>query len=89
MWWLSPGNNRPFQDAVICGAISGAVAWILGDSFVLWAMLGALAGPVFVRAADRLLEAKALLPGPRTEADAFFVFALCVAAAVIAVRLFS
>lgn len=45
----SENNDNPFHDAVICGMIGGGVAWLLGTSFVLPAMLSALLGPLFIR----------------------------------------
>ncbi|MFP3920075.1 MAG: hypothetical protein ACLFPA_02615 [Dichotomicrobium sp.] len=65
MWDMSGGenNDNPFHDAVICGMIGGGVAWLLGASFVLPAMLSALLGPLFVRGLPALFPSWELPPG--------------------------
>ncbi len=78
-----PPRSFLFEDAVICGMLGGAIAWLLGESFVVSAMLCAVAGPIFMIVAHKALAALPVsLPGKEARVYEFLLFAICVALAV-------
>lgn len=84
-----PAQLHIFQDAVICGMIGGTVAFVLGAPFNLWAMMGAIAGPLAIFAATYALDALPLtLPYRESGAYEFALFALGTAIAVQAWNVF-
>ena len=78
-----PPRIFPFEDAVICGMLGGAIAWLLGESFVVSAMLCAVAGPIFIFGASKVLAALPVsLPAKDYGVYEFLLFSICVALAV-------
>ena len=83
-----PPRVFPFEDAVICGMLGGAIAWLLGESFVVSAMLCAIAGPLFIFGASKLLAVLPVsLPGREHGIYEFLLFSICVVVAVTILRL--
>lgn len=77
-----PPQNPPslFVDAVICGAIGGGIALLLGRPMYLWALLCTMVGPIFIMLAERVVAAMPpTLPGKHSGTYEFAAFAVCVA----------
>lgn len=72
-----PGNANLFQDTIICGAIGGGIAWLLGRHLFLWMLMCAMVGPVIVLWAGRAIRALPYdLPGKQGGAYEFAIFSL-------------
>lgn len=70
--------------------LEGAIAWLLGESFLIAAMLSAIAGPLLIFGANRLLDIVPIaLPGKESGVHQFLLFSICVAIAVAILRLAS
>jgi hypothetical protein len=75
-----PGNANLFQDALICGAIGGGLAWLFGKHLFLWMLLCAMVGPIVVLWAARAIHALPVdLPGKTSGAYEFALFSLLAA----------
>ncbi len=74
------GNANLFQDAVICGAIAGGIAWLFGRHLFFWMLVCAIVGPIIVLWAGRAVRALPFdLPGKQSGTYEFAVFSLLAA----------
>ena len=86
----SHNDGYLFEDSIICGAMGGAIAYLLGAHLFAVAMLCALFGPIFILWAARALRSVRLdLPGRESGTYEFAAFAVCVVVAIMGFRLFS
>lgn len=75
-----PGKPHLFVDSIICGAIGLGIAAVFGRRMFLWGMLCALAGPLFILWAGRLVHLLPdRLPGKYSGTYEFMAFAFCIA----------